>query len=141
MWHSQEYFTPFTETIIYINPLKLFRQIALNQFTTLKEKPYSFSLGSNKLWLSVSKASTFLFLSREFIMNITTMQCILVCFVIFLFYIAYTRVVALNGLGSFNPLKTFKPDKTLKLSIINAFLSVVLCALNLILRYLKVLNF
>ena len=34
---------------MYINPLKSFGQIALNQFVALKEKPQSFSFESNIL--------------------------------------------------------------------------------------------
>ena len=39
-------FTQFAEIIIYIYPLKLVRQIALDNFAALKENPYTFSLAS-----------------------------------------------------------------------------------------------
>ena len=48
-WYSWEYFTPFTENVVYIYPLELARQILLKNSTACKEKPYAFSLPSNKL--------------------------------------------------------------------------------------------
>ena len=106
---EKEYFTPFAKTIIEINTLKSFRQIALTQFYRIERN--AFSLTSNKLRLSVSNAlnliPTFLPLSRAFIVTITILEYILIDSAISLFYIPYTTTVAPGGFREFQPPTNF----------------------------------
>ena len=81
------------------------------------------------------------------IVTITTIKCVLVHSIIFLFYILHTSTVAPGGFrGVFNlpppPSHIFSNSvKFLKRSIIYTFPCVVVFALNLVLRHLNVLNF
>ena len=71
--------------------------------------------------------------------TIKALKYVLINSVVFLFFAFH--VPRPKELGDFNPRQIFKPSKILKRSIINAFPCVVVFALKLVLRHLKVLNF
>ena len=111
---------------------------------------YGNSITNNKFWeqfdinerLRLTDRIFYLikFVIRSHKVTIRTLESVLVYSIIFLFYIPHTRVVALGIQRIWTRFKFSNPIK-LKRSITKIFPHVVVPALNLVLRHLKVLNF
>ena len=90
----------------------MFQKQIWNNFIELKEKPYAFTLSSNKLRSSVSNVfnrsinivPAFSLLSRAF----TVTNVILVHSVIFLFYFSHTRTIASERFRGFQSPRNFQ---------------------------------